>query len=134
MDRPITPTEAAVIRWLLDNAAVGDVAAYRDPPLDELRVGPNRCDCGCSSLYFEPARLGGAVMIADAIALYPDEQMAGLILWAKDQKIAWLEIYDCHPVASHRFPEIANLRPWEEMGERPKSDPPKDRVIEPAEE
>ena len=115
MDRSITPSEAAVVRWLLDNAAVGDIAAHRVQPLDDLRVVPTRCDCGCSSLYFESAEFGGVTMIADALVVYPDEQMAGLILWAKDARIVWLEIYDCHPGASQRFPEIVHLRPWEQL-------------------
>ena len=109
LDRPIAPNEASVIRWLLDNAAVGDVTAYRVHAIEELHVRRG-CDCGCSSLDFQPDAWRGATIIADALAVYSDGQQAGLILWGRDGNIALLEVYDCHPKASHRFPEISNLR------------------------
>ena len=109
MDRAVAPNEAAVVRWLLEYAAVGDVAAYRRRPVEELRVLKG-CDCGCSSLDFQPNAWGGAEIIADAFAIYSDGQQAGLILWGRDGEIALLEVYDCHPNASHRFPEISDLR------------------------
>ena len=109
MDRPLAPNEACVLRWLLDNAAVGDVTAYRRRPIEELRVHKG-CDCGCSSLAFQPRAWGGAKIIADASAVYCDGQQAGLILWGRDGEIVLLEVHDWHPNASHRFPEIANLR------------------------
>ncbi len=109
MDRPIAPNEICVLRWLLDNAAVGDVAEYRRRPLEELRVSKG-CDCGCSSLAFQPHSWGGAKIIADASAAYADGRRAGLILWGRDGEIALLEVHDWHPGASHRFPEISNLR------------------------
>jgi hypothetical protein len=59
---------------------------------------------------------GAVQMLADAVAVYPDEQMAGLLLWGREGEIAWLEVHDMHPDASHRVPEIANLRTWEECG------------------
>ena len=110
MDRPIAPNEASVVRWLLDNAAVGDVIAYRLRPIEELRVLQKGCDCGCSSLDFQPNAWGGTTIIADASAVYSDGQRAGLILWGRDGDIALLEVHDWHPNASHRFPEISNMR------------------------
>jgi hypothetical protein len=109
LDRPIAPNEASVIRWLLDNAAVGDVTAYRIHAIEELHVRQG-CECGCTSLDFQPGAWGGATRIADALAVCSDGQRAGLILWARDGNIALLEVYDCHPNASHRFPEISDLR------------------------
>jgi hypothetical protein len=109
-DRSITPTEAAVIRWLLDNAPIGDVAAYRELPVKKLRV-VGGCDCGCSSLDFQPHAWGpGSAIIADAYAVYSDGKTAGLILWAREGEISSLEVYDCHPEASHRVPQVSDLR------------------------
>ena len=62
-----------------------------------------RCGCGCSFLDFQDDRHGSKI-IADAVALYPDGQRAGLILWGRDGAILSLEVYDFHPGASHRFP------------------------------
>jgi hypothetical protein len=114
MDRPVTPNEAAVVQWLLDHAAIGDVAAYRLRPLEELHV-VGGCDCGCSSLFFR-AEKGGIRRIADAMAVYPDGQEADLMLWGCEGEIAWLEVIPHDPRASHRAPEIANLRTWEQRG------------------
>ena len=75
-DRPITAEESAVIQWLLDHAAVGDVAEYRRRPVEELRV-VGECDCGCPSLFFS-AELRHIGRIADAMAvLYQTD----LLLW-----------------------------------------------------
>lgn len=109
LDRLIAPNEASVVRWLLDNAAVGDVSDYRIHPIEDLHVHRG-CDCGCSSLDFQPNAWRGATVIADALAVYSDGWHAGLILWGRDGNIALLEVYDCDPNASHRFPEISDLR------------------------
>ena len=116
MDRPIVQHEAGVVRWLLDHATIGDGVVYRAAPVEQLRV-VHGCECGCASLYFETKQSGGrARIIADALAVYADGQQAGLILWGRDGRIVWLEIYDCDLGASHRFPEIDNLRTWEQHG------------------
>lgn len=114
--RPVTEQEAAVVEWLLDHAAFTDVSPYRAQPASTLQVVA-KCGCGCASLDFEllSKEILPYVMLADAIAFYPDRQWCGLLLWGtKNHRIAWLEIYDMHPV-NHRFPELANLRRWEDM-------------------
>ena len=55
-------------------------------------------------------------MLADALAVYEDGQQAGLILWGRAGAIVWLEVYDFHPGASHRVPELPNLWSWEDRG------------------
>jgi len=113
MDRPVTPSEAGVIRWLLDHAPVGDVSGYRLRPLEDLRV-VGGCDCGCSSLFFG-ANEGHLRMIADASAVYSDGQ-EDLILWGREGEPIWLEVGVYDPRTPHPFPEIANLRTWEQRG------------------
>jgi hypothetical protein len=116
IDRPITPKEAAIVQWLLDHAPVGDVTAYREKPVGELRVVAG-CDCGCCSLHFEPPGPPHPRRIADATARYADGQQAYLMLWGRDGRTVWLEVSDCQPGSSHRVPEISNLRTWEEFGQ-----------------
>jgi len=112
VDRQIALHEAVVVRWLLDHAGFGDVTAYQIQSVEDLRVVKG-CDCGCSSLDFQPEAWSGARIIADAMAAYSDGQKAGLILWGREGKIVLLEVYDCDPGASHRFPEVSNLgRTW----------------------
>jgi hypothetical protein len=115
MERTVTPIEAAVVGWLLDHAPVGDVTAYRLQPVEGLRV-VGGCGCGCSSMDFRSDGARGARIIADALAVYSDGQQAGLILWGRGDEIVSLEVYDCHPEASQRFPQISDLRTFEERG------------------
>jgi hypothetical protein len=118
MDRAISLNEVNVVHWLLDHALV-DVTGYRLHAVEELRV-VGRCGCGCASLYFEPEGQRGKVhMLADELAVYPDGQQAGLILWGRDGKIVWLEVYDMQPESSHRIPDVSNLCTWEQWGGRP---------------
>lgn len=107
MERPVTPQEAAVVRWLLEHAPVGDVTLFRQRPLEELRVFDG-CDRGCCSLDFQPDRQawGRAGIIADAWAVYPDGRQADLILRGRDGEIVLLEVIDWDPRAPHRFPEM----------------------------
>lgn len=115
MDRAISPNEVKVINWLLDHALV-DVTAYRLHPVEELRV-VGGCNCGCTSLYFtSDEELGKVLMVADELAVYPDGQQAGLLLWGRDGQIVWLEVYDFHPGSSHRVLDVSNLCTWEELG------------------
>jgi hypothetical protein len=57
-------------------------------------------------------------MLADELAVYPDGQQAGLMLWGKEGGIALLEVYDFEPGSSHRFPDFSHLCTWEELGRR----------------
>jgi hypothetical protein len=114
MDRPITESEAAIVHWLLSHTAIGDVSGYGETSISGLRV-VGGCDCGCRSIDFVSDTRGGE-LIADALAVYPDGQEAGLILWGRAGAITALEVYDHHPDSSHRMPEVANLRTFEDRG------------------
>lgn len=89
-------------------AAKSDVTEYRRKPVAALRV-VGGCDCGCSSLDFHAATGGPKTLLADALAIYPDCQRAGLILWGREGEIVMLEVHEMHPVAD-RVPELADLR------------------------
>ena len=115
--RGITAHEAAIVEWLLDHAAMRDVTSYRTNPIAALRV-VGGCDCGCSSLDFQSSTSGPRTMLADAVAVYPDKQQAGLILWGRHNEIVELEVYEMHPVAD-RVPEIADLRRYEDLFREP---------------
>ena len=111
MDRAINSSEVKVVNWLLDHAS-GDIIAYRLQPVEELRV-VGRCPCGCASLYFEPEEQRGDLeRLADELAVYPDGHQAGLILWGREGKVVWLEVYDAQPESSHRVPDVSNLCTW----------------------
>lgn len=109
MNRCISAFEAAVVQWLLEHAAVGDVTPYRIPLVHELKVLKG-CECGCSSLDFQPDAWTGADIIADAVAVYPDGRQAGLILWGRGGEIVCWRSTIAISDASQRFPEVSNLQ------------------------
>jgi hypothetical protein len=117
MDRVISPNEVKVVEWLLDHALI-DVTAYRLKPAAHLRVVGD-CTCGCTTLHFKPLeQLIGKKRLADELAIYPDGQQAGLILWGLEGEIVMLEVYDAQPGSSHCFPDVSDLCTWEEAGRR----------------
>jgi hypothetical protein len=117
MDRAISPNEAQVVNWLLDHSLV-DATEYRLQPVEQLRV-VGGCGCGCTSLYFKSVdQQRGKKILADELAIYPDGQRAGLTLWGLQGDIVMLEVHDCEPGSSHRFPERSNLSTWDELGRR----------------
>jgi hypothetical protein len=129
MDRAISPSEAAIIRWLLDHALVCEVPGYRELRVEELRV-IGGCGCGCISVEFDSNAWSGAQIVSDALAVYEDGQQAGLILWGREGRLVLLEAYDCHPDSSHRTPEVSNLRAleFEDRGPNVKLVRPKDPI------
>ena len=112
--RGIAPEEAIVVRWLLDNSNNPDVGRYRGISTQSLEV-VGGCQCGCRSIDFA-VDTAAADIIADALAVYPDGQEAGLLLWGRNGQLVSLEVYDNTPGASERLPQLSNLRTWEERG------------------
>ena len=109
-ERPITVNEAAVLRWMLENAAKSDVTCALAQPIEQFKVAGG-CDCGCSTIYFVRDSAPIGTILADAFATYPDGKKAGLILWGFEGKIQWLEVYAMDPVED-RFPTPAELQPF----------------------
>ena len=110
--------EIAVLRWLLEHAAVTDVALYQAKALDRLQAWP--CCEECAGLLFQDAQHIniGFQMLADALAVYPDGQIAGVLLWASGEEFAWLELHDTNTIGTaKRFPETSDMRTWEQRGQ-----------------
>ncbi len=115
--RAITECEIAVLQWLLKYAAVCDVSVYRVKALDELQAMP--CCDSCAGLLFHDAQTSkvGFEMLADALALYPDGQVVGVLLWDSGGEFAWLELHDTFTDGTaKRFPETSDLRTREQHG------------------
>jgi hypothetical protein len=114
VDRQITPPEAAVVRWLLDNSYIPEVSAYTRISTQSLRV-VGECTCGCRSIDFSADTAGGSIL-SDALAVYPDAQEAELILWGRDGQIIALEVVDHTDGTLGRWPELSSLRTWKARG------------------
>jgi len=115
VDRAIASNEVAVVRWLLEHAKAGEATTYKNYPVEQLRV-LDGCNCGCSSLDFQPNAWGGAKIIADALGINSSGKPVDLILWGRDGQIVLLEIVNYHPAESCPFPNVSELRAWEQRG------------------
>jgi len=110
-DRPASTAEAAITRWLLQNASeVGDLSDL-EPSLIGLRV-VGRCSCGCPSVDFVVGgQAVGASRIANAYGTTADGVAVGVILWERDGAVSSLEFYDLgEPVRS--LPLVESLSAW----------------------
>jgi len=38
-----------------------------------------------------------------------------MILWGLESESVMLEVYDCQPESSHRFPDVSDLCTWDEL-------------------
>ena len=118
LSRAITKGEIAVLQWLLEHAAVTNVAAYQAKALDQLQAKP--CCDTCAGLLFhdtQPIKIGFQ-LLADALAVYPDGQIAGVLLWASGGEFAWLELHDTFTIGTaKRFPGTSEMRTWEQHGQ-----------------
>ena len=116
--RAIAEGEAAVLRWLLGHAAVGEVAEFQAKPLGGLTVWP--CCDTCAGLVFQGTQPFSAPLrvLADALAVFPDGEIAGVLLWGAGGEFAWLELHDTFTEGTaRRFPEVGDLRTWEQHGQ-----------------
>ncbi|MDP3212971.1 MAG: hypothetical protein Q8S73_02620 [Deltaproteobacteria bacterium] len=117
MDRAIAIEELNVVAWLLANAAMVDVSNLRADSLQGARVIAG-CDCGCASIDFVRAgEIVDSSIAADALTFWPDGSRGGVILWAGQDRILGIELYDVDPSSSHRFPTVDVLRRWEDFYE-----------------
>jgi hypothetical protein len=113
--RELREEEVAVLRWLLEHAAVGDVSDYRASASGELRARP--CCDACAGLVFDELPRLSLTMLADALAVYPDGEVAGVLLHGYEGRLAWLELHDTMADGTaKRFPAVGDLRTWEEYG------------------
>jgi hypothetical protein len=115
MNRPITPEERAIIRWLLDHRGPTEPEVTPAPSVSELTVVA-ACQCGCRSVDFVPDRTGERP-IRDACIRFADGVQGGVILWSAGNSLSALEFYDKDIGASRRLPAVSELQTWEQLGE-----------------
>jgi hypothetical protein len=113
-DRPLTPEEEALVRWLLENGN-RDAGGFL-PQLANARV-VSRCPCGCASIDFA---VDGAVPPAEArikkLADYQwqaaDGAQFGVFVFARAGQLAGLEVWPIDGLqAASLLPKIEQLRP-----------------------
>jgi hypothetical protein len=110
-NRPLSPAEEAIVRWLLRNGSgVGDLS-HLEATVGELRV-VGRCSCGCPSVDFTiGGQAPGAAPIANGHGTTADGLEVGVMLWERDGVLSGLEFYDLtEPVRA--LPLADTLSAW----------------------
>jgi hypothetical protein len=113
-DRPLSPEELALARWLL---AHGTLAAggYLDD-LARARVA-SRCGCGCASIDFavdghKPPRDAPLEVLADYQWRDGAGHLGGVFIFARAGVLAGLEVWSIDGEAAiDRLPSPAQLEP-----------------------
>jgi hypothetical protein len=114
-DRPLSPQEAALTRWLLEHG--GPEAAAHLAELPQARV-VGRCPCGCASVNFAiDGRVAppgaGLQVLSDHVWRDGEGMLAGLFAFACAGRLAGIEVYTLDPDAAiDRLPSPDVLEPF----------------------
>jgi hypothetical protein len=113
-DRPLTPQEQGIVRWLLEHGQP-DAVAYL-PQLDRARV-VSRCPCGCASIDFAidgvvpPPEVGMHVLSHYVWQTY-DGTYCGIFVFSRGGLLAGLELWSADGMeAVSSLPAVEWLRP-----------------------
>jgi hypothetical protein len=100
MNRPLTPAEQQLIRWMLEH---GNPDA------------PFHCPCGCASINLSieglPEPSGGMHILADFL-FGTDEELSGTFVWEQSGVLAGLAVYGLAGDAPKTLPSSDSLRPF----------------------
>ena len=113
-DRPLSPEEEALTRWLLEHGEPEATGYLAD--LAAARVVA-RCGCGCASVDFtvagqRPPPRSGLRVLADYEWDDPEGRLAGVFAFAHAGQLAGLEVWAADPDADvTRLPRPEALRP-----------------------
>jgi len=114
-NRPLTPEEYALTRWMLTHGGP-ESARYLDD-LERARV-VSRCGCGCASVDFsvdgrEPARDAPLRVVADFEWRDAAGRVAAVAAFVREGRLAGLELSCLDPDAAiDHLPVPEKLRPF----------------------
>jgi hypothetical protein len=113
-DRPLTPEEESLVRWLLEYGT--PEAPGFLPQLRQARV-VSRCPCGCASIDFavggrRPPPAAGMQILADHLWQDAGGHRFGVFVFAKDGVLAGLEVWSVDGLAvASALPGVEVLQP-----------------------
>ncbi len=113
-DRPLTPREEALVRWLLEHGTAE--AAGCLPQLGQAWV-VSRCPCGCASIDFAIAgktssAKDGMEILADYGWQAPDGSRFGVFVFSYGGLLAGLEVWSIDGLAAaSSLPATEELQP-----------------------
>ncbi len=112
-NRALTAHEMRLVRWMLMNGSTEATALLAQ--LQEAEVTPERCECGCASIYF---RIRGYPPAADGISPVAEfvfgaaGSESGIFVFASGGILSGVEVFGLDGEASSVLPEPWELRPW----------------------
>jgi hypothetical protein len=113
LNRRLTPAEDQLVRCMLANGSLE--ARTFLPQLDNARVTPYRCPCGCASINLSidgfPEPSGGLHILADFV-FGTDNDLSGIFVFERDSVLAGLEVYGLAGDAPKTLPSPGSLRPF----------------------
>ena len=106
LPRPISPEEAAVLRRTLEACPVVPISGALRDSVSNVQV-VSQCSCGCDMVSFDPTLSESPIdavtfdftagssprIVAEAIGVTPEGQETGLIVWARGDRLVFLEVY-----------------------------------------
>jgi hypothetical protein len=114
-NRPLSPDEARLLRWLLEHGKESASAFLAQA--DAVRV-VSRCGCGCASINFSVgdggwhSRSGGMDILSDYQWSDSEGRVFGVFVFAKQRMLAGLEVWSIDGQATPTsLPEPSELRP-----------------------
>jgi len=114
MERPLTPDEEHLIRWMLVQGSP-EAQAFL-PQLERAKATAWRCPCGCASINLSvdglPERSGDLHILADFVFGADDDlNLSGAFVFEKSGVLAGLEVYGLAGEAPRVLPLPVSLRP-----------------------
>lgn len=113
-DRPLTPQEALLVRWLLEHSTKS--AAGFLPQLAQVRL-VSRCSCGCASVDFAvggvvPPRSDGIGILSDYEYRTAEGHLCGVFVFERTGLLAGLEVWSVDGLSTpSALPSIEQLQP-----------------------
>jgi hypothetical protein len=113
--RQLTVAELALVQWLVENG--GQNTKGYSSQIAGLKV-VGRCACGCPTVDFAVGPnferiTGGSEILADVVGNTPEGIAVGVILHARQEQIAELEVYSLTGTEQHfGLPTIKSLKPF----------------------
>jgi hypothetical protein len=105
-ERAATDEERHLIEWLLRGSdhpwAPALLLGVSDLQVIDI------CGCGCPSISFL-AGAAGAKIVAEADGVSPERIEVGVILWARNERLADLEVYNYGNSVPFSLPKPADL-------------------------
>ena len=113
VNRQLTSGEEQLIRWMLEHGNP-EARAFL-PQLENARVTPEQCPCGCASINLSienfPEPSGGLHILADFL-FGTDTDLSGIFVFEKSGVLAGLEVYGLAGEAPKALPVSGSLKPF----------------------